>query len=356
MSEATTPQAEAAPPDRAQLNAILKRSMGSFAALSEGIRLAGRTAGIGGGTALLYALVGSLVGWPIIEFGNGMLEMDAAAASLGAQVSGSVAVCLLLSLAIQVTKRETASRASWAPGLLAIPAALITAAFAMVSSGSAGGMQPFIPALCQIAWVLVWASFGGAAAAIVWVRSGNAALQGETIAAGELISEVQRRTLEISAPHGARVQIVSIGFQVVLPGIFYALQYAFVDMVAVLDPERSALRRSGQLTWGMRGRLFRMFLIYWFVTGIASLGIAMAIDGGSFSQRFTEMLMNPTGFTLPVLVAQETLWALGTWVLTLALLALYQEREGQVRAKRALRALDRAEAEAAVSEGAASDA
>lgn len=344
MSEATTPQTDTPSPSREELRATLGRSTGALAALVEGLRLAGRTAGVGGGTAIVYATIGALVGWPIIEVGNNLLEIDVAAASLGVQISGGIAVFLALYFGIQFTKRKTASLASWAPSLLVIPAALITVAFAMVSSGQASGMQPFIPALCQLAWVLVWASFGGAAAAIVWVRAGDAASRGEPVDAGQILAEVPRRTLEIAAPHGARIQIVSIGFQVILPGIFYALQYAFVDMVAVLDPQRSALRRSGQLTWGMRGRLFRMFLIYWLVTGFASLGLAMLIDGGQLSQRFTEMLMNPTGFSLPVLVAQELMWALGTWVLTLALLVLYQEREAQVRAKRALRELDAADA------------
>lgn len=341
MSESTTPQADPPPPpSREELKAVLKHSTGAFAALAEGIRLAGRTAGVGGGTAIAYALVGSLLGWPIIGVGNSMLELDPEAASLGAQVSGGIAMFLALYVGIQITKRKTASLASWAPGLLAIPAVLVAVAFAMVSSGQASGMQPFIPALCQLAWVLVWASFGGAAAAIVWVRSGDAASRGEPVSAAQIVAEVPRRTLEIAAPHGARVQIVSVGFQVILPGIFYALQYAFVDMVAVLDPKRSALRRSGQLTWGMRGRLFRMFLIYWAITSALALGIALALDGGSVSQRLTEMVMNPTGFPLPVLVAQELVWALASWVLTLAMLVLYQEREAQVRAKRALRELD----------------
>ncbi|MEZ4238659.1 MAG: hypothetical protein R3F59_21405 [Myxococcota bacterium] len=199
--------------------------------------------------------------------------------------------------------------------------------------------------------------------------------------------------------------------QLLLPGIFYALQLAFTDMIAVLDPERAALSRSGGLTAGMRGRLFRMMAGWWILGMVLTLGADFVYDAAvpppefaaldtnqdnfvdhteahanetvrrafaaidadrsdritpaeleawandpsndvfsveGAGRRITEMLFDPTSTPLVPYLVSEVLWGLLTWWLTLALLVLYEEREGQVRAKAALRKLER--------EGAAAEA
>ncbi|MBX2803322.1 MAG: hypothetical protein KTR31_36920 [Myxococcales bacterium] len=334
------------PQDEAALRAILRHRTDPLVALREGLKLAARTVEVGLPTALLFGVLGGLVGHQVISWAGSIREMDAESRSLGLQLSLVVGIFLLAYAGIQYTKRETASLVSWAPALFALPALLFAFAFQLAGGGQAmQGIEVFVQVLPLFAWTLIWWTFAGAAASIAWVRSGHAALTGETVTTAEVVAEVQRRTLEVAAPHGGRTQAVFVGQQVILPGIFYALQLAFTDMIAVLDPGRSALRRSGQLTWGMRGRLFRLFLVYFLVWQVAIFGVFVAIDGApdGLGGRFMELLMNPTAPSMGAMVAMETLSALLSWVLTLSLLVLYRERLTQVDAKRALRALKDAE-------------
>jgi hypothetical protein len=61
--------------------------------------------------------------------------------------------------------------------------------------------------------------------------------------------------------------IVQLGLIVIVPGILFGLQYAFVDAIATLDQvEKDPLARSRKLTSGRRGTLFRtfaVFLVWW---------------------------------------------------------------------------------------------
>jgi hypothetical protein len=218
-----------------------------------------------------------------------------------------------------------------------------------------------------------------------------------------VLQQARSRWIEVAGPHGARVQAVSVGMQLVLPGIFYALQLAFTDMIAVLHPERPALRRSGQLTTGMRGRLFRMMFGWWLAGMVLSVGTTFTIealtppvpfeqvdtngdnvisadeaegvpavesrlrsmdkdrDGAlsaaeyqawledpahdvttieGASTRFFEMVFDPTSVGALENIVSEVIWAVLAWLLTLALLVLYVEREDQVKAKRALKTLE----------------
>lgn len=334
------------PQDEAALRAILRHRTDPLVALGQGLQLAGKTVEVGLPTALLFGVVGGVVGHQVISSAGAIREMDAEALSLGFQLSVVTGLFLLAYAGIQYTKRDRASLVSWAPALFALPALLMAFAFRLAGGGAAvQGIEVFVQVLPLFAWTLIWWTFAGAAAAIAWVRSGHAALTGESVTTAEIVSEVQRRTLEVAAPHGGRTQAVFVGQQVILPGIFYALQLAFTDMIAVLDPDKSALRRSGQLTWGMRGRLFRLFLVYFLLWQGLTFGAFVVIDGvgSGLGGRFMELVMNPTAPSMAALVAMETLSAVLTWVLTLSLLVLYRERLAQVDAKRALRALKEAE-------------
>lgn len=61
----------------------------------------------------------------------------------------------------------------------------------------------------------------------------------------------------------AATLIIWVGSIVIIPGIIYTIFYAFVPMVAALDPRvRRPLSRSTKLTRGRRGRIFRTFLVF----------------------------------------------------------------------------------------------
>jgi hypothetical protein len=298
--------------------------------------LAARTAHIGVPVAVLYAVFAGLGSVAILSLAEAAAAADEQTVHTWGQATGAVAAFLAIYTIIQFGKRARVSRASWFPSLFALPATLV--ASALMVAGGAGGNQLLVPALLAIAWALACSSIVGASAAIAWVRSGKVAFDGASPDVGAIASEVRRRTLEVSAPHGARVHAVTIGIQVLLPGIFYALQYAFTDMVAVLDPERPALRRSGLLTYGMRGRLFKTFLVWWAVATVVSTVVTFAGEGvlsdpSQWGAKFMEPMLDPMSVSPAVLVATELVWSILTWILTLALLVLYVEREDQVRAR-----------------------
>ena len=116
---------------------------------------------------------------------------------------------------------------------------------------------------------------------------------------------------------------VTIGMQVLIPGVYYAIQYAFVDMVVVLDPDRRALRRSADLTWGHRARLFQLFLVWFLVNFAMYVGIALALEP---VEDLYAVMLDPRVFELSTMIVLDLVFVLTSWVLTLALLLMYQER------------------------------
>jgi hypothetical protein len=213
-------------------------------------------------------------------------------------------------------------------------------------SGQARQYGPVVLSLVLMGWSILFATFVGAASAIVWLRAGADSLDGRPANPGAILQELGSRLLEVAGPHGARVHAVTIGAQLLLPGIFYALQYAFVDCLVVLDPEKPSLARSGQLAFGMKGRLFRLLLAWWVLGMVLTIGVAAVMQGMTAPDQVVElvaaMFVDPTSITPRTFAVQELVWAVLTWVLSLAVLVLYREREAQVRAKTELKRLDAA--------------
>jgi hypothetical protein len=76
--------------------------------------------------------------------------------------------------------------------------------------------------------------------------------------------------------HAAAALLISIGSLVILPGVLYTLNYAFVDSICCIEDERWPLARSTKLTRGRRKRIFFLFLplfIYGQVSMIAYLSL-----------------------------------------------------------------------------------
>jgi hypothetical protein len=173
------------------------------------------------------------------------------------------------------------------------------------------------------AWGIIWQSVGGAVLAIVWIRLAQGARDGRRVGLGELLGELRLRTLDVAGAHGARVHAVLVGMQVLVPGIFYALQLAFTDMVAVLYPNRRALKGSGELTWGIRGRLFKVFAIWLFISFGLSIGVGILMESAEVMQ---EAFLDLRAMSLTGVIVQELIWVCTTWNLELALLAIFWER------------------------------
>jgi hypothetical protein len=313
-------------PRREKLRSTWAGQLSAFAALGRAIPLMARTAAVGLPIAAVYAVISAIVGrWVVWQLGT--LESMSADAHASLQTA-LWAFCAFLALytVVQLTKLGSASRLSWVPSLLLAPTAIVALIVTFIDQSKLGMGLAFMVFLQQ-AWSLLWMTFGGAATAIGWIRTADAALDGKSVPAGQVFEEIGRRTIEVSAPHGTRVQAIAIGMQVLIPGVFYWLQLAFTDMIAVLHPEEAALSGSGRLTWGMRGRLFKVMLFSSLVgLGIAG-GIALAMGQAPADAAMALLgLADPREPTNAQYIAQESWFALESWWQALALLLLYRER------------------------------
>lgn len=316
---------------RARRRAQWQGSIGALAALGRGLGLVGATLPLGLPLVLIYAVLSTLgARWALgrldwaLALGPG--NLGGLTSALGV-FTGFLALYTLL----QTFKLRRASRVSWAPSLLLAPALLALGGLTLVDRGMGSELGPAVLTLFLIAWNLAFASFAGAALAVAHVLLGDAALRGETLGARELLGQVGRRTLDVSAPHGARVHAVSIGIQLLVPGVFYALQLAFTDLIAVLEPNQRALSRSSQLTRGMRMRLFKVFLVWALVSAGLTFAVAYVLQPAEFAASF----FDPRVLTTPTYLMQEIVWALTSWVLQMALLVLYVERVAREDARKA---------------------
>ena len=325
-----------------ELRRVLRTKTDPLAALLQGVRLMGHHFPVGLGFLLVYAAVSTAVASYLRDWSQGLLENP----GQDHDVLNSVFLFSFFFLAvytfIQFLKRDSVTRASWVPALFTVAPLALYGAIRIADSGAANNqIAPLVPGLSILAWDLVWESFAGAVLVFVWIRLGHAAMNGVTADLSEVFADLRRQIVDVAVVHGAKFHAVQIGLQVIIPGIFYALSLAFADMVVVLDPEKPALRRSSQLTYGMRGRIFRLLLVYVLVSMALTLAAFVAIDGTpqGLAGRVVDMMMNPAAPSAATMFARGVIAGLGSWAVTLALLVLFREREGQVRAKRELRDL-----------------
>jgi hypothetical protein len=325
-----------------ELTRVLDTRTSPLVALGRGVSLAARTAAIGLPFAVGFGAISALIGSVSMGLATKMLSADPATIQLLSQVGlGTGALGGLYSL-LNFQKRARASRASWIPSVFVAPALLVgLSAVALQSGGPGNQMGPVVLQLVMTSADLVWSAFGGAAVCIAWLveRPSSAAFPATSL--GEVMSQISGRLWDVAPVHAARDQAVTIGMQLLLPGIFYALQLAFADMVVVLDPDRAALQRSGQLTSGMRGRLFRL-LFTWFLISTGFMFAVVCVDTGARSvddavKAISKVMFDPSVTQGVALYTAELGAAVLWWVLQLALLVLYVERENQVKAKTLLR-------------------
>ncbi len=335
-----------------ELTRVLNSRTEALTALGRGASLAARTAIVGVPLAVAYGVVSAALASTSMDVATKLLSASKPTVELVSQVGlGVGGFCGLYAL-LNFPKRERASRSSWIPALFTAPALLVgLSAMALQSGGPGNQMGPVVLQLVMTAVDLVWGAFGGAAVCVGWLLAGKAAMDGVRKGLGDVVPEMQARTLDVSAVHGARDQAVTIGMQLLLPGVFYALQLAFADMVVVLDPEKAALRRSSQLTSGMRGRIFRV-LFAWFLLATAFTFGVVCVDTGARSvddavKAISKVMFDPSVTRGAALYVSEIGAALLWWVLQLSMLVLYVERENQVKAKTLLKQRSAAPAPAA---------
>ena len=332
-SEADKSQAEE--PSEQAMRAVLRARTSEIEALQQGAALMAQSLGPGLLVLLVYAVGGAIGGSMAADWGLLLVDHPPEADSGFPSLMGGIAIFLAIYGGIQLSKSDTATRASWWPVML------LTPALALLGAHSAVGSQlppQIVPVLALFGWDLVWESFVGSAVVFAWISLANGALDGTTARLDEILRDLRSRYLDVVVVHGTKAHAVTIGSQLILPGIFYALSFAFSDQIVTAAPERKALRRSSQLTYGMRGRLFRLLAGVFFVTLALSIGVWSLVDGmpDGIYGRLTQFVMSPASASGPAMFGQRVVGGLALWITSLAMIVLYREREAQVAAKRAL--------------------
>jgi hypothetical protein len=300
-----------------------KRRMGTFGSIAAGGRLAATTFFFALPFILLFGVVSGVVGYQATRIYDQFKTMD----SVENWMTGFVILSIVLTLysLLQLRIRKSASRTSWLPSLFLIPSLLMAGALAAINYGidAQGGIAPLFITMPWYAVNVIIHTFVGGWLAVIVVKLADSAHRGEAMNLGDAVTTATTRILDIAGAHGAKVQAVFVGMQVLIPGIFYALQYAFVDHVAVLTPEEAALKRSGELTWGVRGRLFRVLTLWFISAQAAGFGIIYAMEG---QEALKASLLDLRAVGLSTNVAVETVWALLSWLCLMVFQAVYYER------------------------------
>lgn len=325
--------------------------IGPLSALVQALPLVGRSAAVLVPVVILYgAIMAGVAMWTL-----GLMEWAKANPDtrvLLGNVFSVVAVVLGIYTALQFAKRQSASRLSWLPSLFFLPSVLVAIAFTFFQQGTESQLQLILLTLLDAAWRLVWMSIGGAAVIVAATLSAEQARKGESVDAGGIFGQIVGRTLDVAGPHGTKVQAVTIGMQVLIPGIFYMLQLAFADTIAVLKPEAAALRTSGRLTWGMRGRLFKLFLALTMLFMIIHFVAISLIDQPASAMAY---YFDAREMAFPAFALGEILWGVYIWVLQVALLLIYHDRVRYLKERKAERAAKKAAAAGQTDEAPAVD-
>lgn len=131
------------------------------------------------------------------------------------------------------------------------------------ASGFSGQSLLVVSTLAQTVFLCMWAAVIGSWAApaqlYLWVQREK----GQPATLSGAINYGLNRLGRVMGPHFAAYSLVMLGTVVIVPGIIFGLQYAFVDAIATLDPlEKRPLNRSARLTSARRGSIFRTMLIF----------------------------------------------------------------------------------------------
>lgn len=278
---------------------------------------------------LLLGVVQTLVGEELLQAARWLLDQPDELQEMVSQALGVGAGLLGIYSLFQVVKRKKATRISWIPTLFMLPLALAAGGIILAKVGGSS-TQPAVIALVDSAWMLVFMCFGGASLMVAWATLAQQLEEGQGIDALAVVRRMLTRTADVSAPYGAKTHAVIIGFQVVIPGIFYALQMAFVGIAAVLEPDQPALSRSARLTYGIRTRVLKALLLPFVLSLAAGSGAVYLIEG---QDMFIQSLIVPGSGGLWSKLAGDVLNLLVFSVATLGLVEMFRQRAARFEKK-----------------------
>lgn len=130
-------------------------------------------------------------------------------------------------------------------------------------------MQLIASTFIQTGLLCVWAGLVGAWAApaqiYLWVQRAK----GQPATLSGAVNYGLNRWSRVAVPHFLAYLAIALGNIIIVPGIIFGLQYAFVDAIATLDQvEKAPLNRSGRLTGIRRHAILgtmTVFLLGWWL-------------------------------------------------------------------------------------------
>jgi len=105
------------------------------------------------------------------------------------------------------------------------------------------------------------------------------------------INFAMNRYRNLLIPHAVAWLSIWMGMIIIVPGILFLLQYAFVDAVACTEKEGGPLSRSKRLTRGRRRTLFFIMLPWLVISQAASLFQLWAMSQTVWLMLFGNMLL-----------------------------------------------------------------
>lgn len=278
---------------------------------------------------LLFATVDAFLWEDLRVMVDTVREMDRNSLNLYMQTFGILGGVAVVWSLVQLVKVSRVSRASWLPALLILPiAAVIGAGFFMTLPGASTSPGPQI--LLFMAWGLLSDMLLGGALAVIWVALATQLEEGRPDPRS-IFRQLLRRWADVTVAHGARVLAVTVGIQVVVPGVFYAVQLAFTEPAALLEPGRSALKRSAELTWGIRGRILKVYAVWLVLSMGLRGGVGMLLEG---KETMMAELWVPGQMHLWSVWLGSILGMLVDAALLMGLVAMYRERVARAERSR----------------------
>jgi hypothetical protein len=237
-----------------------------------------------------------------------------------AEALGGIWFLLALYAAVQWMKRKTATRASWWPVTLWVPVGFLWLAETM-RGVPMEGLGLILSGLPDVAFLMI----GGATllplAVTCWVLVVDDGRHGRS---GEgLWARVSERWMGVAAVYGGRDQIVELGFQAVIPGVWFAISYAFADLIAILDSDKAAFTESNRLARGIRQKIFKMLTLGVFLTLTLQLGAASVFHEPGY---VASMMITPHLLSAEARILSDVVTVFAAWWCTIAMLVVYFER------------------------------
>ena len=232
---------------------------------------------------------------------------------------------------LQYAKRESATRASWWPSLFLLPLGLYY--LALRFRGDKGQLGVILSGIPHDAANMVVAPVFAGLLVGLWVSAARPDADGRWPSASEAWEQAKEGMWGVGAVWGARMQWTWLGMQVLILGIWFAVSYAMADLLAVLAPDRPALRGSTELVRGHRSRIFKVLTIWFYLTVVVArtLVLLVFVDGSTIFNS----LMVPSLLSSEAQGAVSFVSWLAGWWCALSLLTVLEDRASVLAARAA---------------------